>query len=313
MRRLLTAFEARDQATIRTLLAVDDDILMIGSDAREWHHGSEAIKYVVAQLDGMPTFRYSIQKLEAFENGSTGWAAADTIVILDAGHEVPLRFTGVFSLDNGVWRMVHWHASEPKPNDPEIMGVELTENLGRLLDSLEEPGEELAIPARLKTSTVTVVFTDIEESTRRKVEIGDESWNDIISRHFTDLATVAHANQGVLVKTLGDGAMLAFDSARNAAASALEIQEATVALGGEVKVRVGIHTGDAIDTDGDYFGQTVDKAARITAAAAPGQILVSDLVRGLMAETSNVAFGPSLHLELKGIPGTATAYPNHRA
>jgi len=158
---------------------------------------------------------------------------------------------------------------------------------------------------------VTLLFSDIEESTRRGVEFGDAVWGDVVQRHFGELHHVANAQGGIVVKTMGDGAMLAFESARDAARSAVEIQRSVARQesAGPFKVRVGVHTGDAMHTDGDYFGQMVNKTARIAACAAGGQVLVSDVVRGLADRTPGLVFGDPVVLRLKGIPGTHTAYP----
>lgn len=136
-------------------------------------------------------------------------------------------------------------------------------------------------------------------------------WGDAVQRHFGEVHRIANAHGGIVIKTLGDGAMLAFDSARDAARSAVAIQR-SVARQHTVepfKVRVGVHSGDAMHVDGDYLGQTVNKTARIAAAADGGQVLVSDVVRGLVDQTPGLAYGDPIALELKGIPGTHTAYP----
>ena len=70
-----------------------------------------------------------------------------------------------------------------------------------------------------------------------------------------------------------------------------------------------MHTGDAMHTDSDYFGNTVNKTARIAAAAKGGQVLVSDIVRGLAEHTPGLTFGDPKTLQLKGLPGSHVAYP----
>ena len=209
----------------------------------------------------------------------------------------------------GVWRVVQWHASIPQPT-VEMTGVDLPTSLSELLGSLDAE-LQVVLRAKFNTSTVTLLFTDIEESTNRAEQFGDVVWGETVQRHFDELHRVADAQGGIVVKTMGDGAMLAFESAREAARAAVDIQRSAgrQLAAGPFTVRVGVHTGDALHTDGDYFGQTVNKTARIAAAAEGGQVLASEVVYGLVDQTPGLAFGDPIALQLRGIPGTHLAYP----
>ena len=308
LRRLLVAFESSDVATARSLIAQTDDTLIIGSDPREWLYGVEAYEVFAAQVAEIPEFRWTIHRLEAHEEGSIGWAAADTTIAYVDGMSANFRVTAVFRLEEGVWRVVQWHASIPQPS-METTGVELTTSLNQLLASLDDDLQS-ALRARFKTTTVTFLFSDIEESTNLVVELGDVVWGEIVQRHFGEVHRIANAHRGFVVKTMGDGVMLAFESARDAAQSAAAIQRSVARqqTAAPFKVRVGVHTGDAMHADGDYLGQTVNKTARIAAAADGGQVLVSDVVRGLADTTPGLAFGDPVTLDLKGIPGAHIAY-----
>ena len=155
-----------------------------------------------------------------------------------------------------------------------------------------------------------MVFTDVVDSTAQSSVVGDETWASVITSHFSEVERLASANGGFLVKTTGDGAMLAFGSARMAVQTAIELERSvSVDESHPLTLRIGVHVGEAVKTDADYFGQSVNKAARIMAAADPGQILVSDLVRNLVGEVLGVSYGPKISLELKGFPGTQSAYP----
>jgi class 3 adenylate cyclase len=309
LRRLMAAFESRDVATARSLIAQTEDTLIVGSDAREWLYGVEAYEVFAAQVGETPEFSWTIHRLDAHEEGSIGWAAADTTVAFANGRSAEVRLTAVFRLEEGVWRVVQWHASVPQPT-LETSGAELTTSLSQLLEALDDDLQNV-LRARFKTTTVTLLFSDIEESTKRAEEAGDVIWGDVVQRHFGEVHRIANAHAGIVIKTLGDGAMLAFDSARDAARSAIAIQRsvANQQTQDPFKVRVGVHSGDALHVDGDYIGQTVNKTARIAAAADGGQVLVSDVVRGLVDQTPGLTYGDPVALELKGIPGTHTAYP----
>src|SRR6266545_345391 len=127
--------------------------------------------------------------------------------------------------------------------------------------------------------TVTFLFTDVEGSTRLLHEHG-EGYGDLLVDHRRKLREVFLRHGGVEVGTEGDAFFLAFPSAREAAAAAGKAQEA---LGeGPVRVRMGLHTGEAQVLDGTYVGIDVHRAARIAAVAHGGQVLVSQSTRDLL-------------------------------
>ena len=140
--------------------------------------------------------------------------------------------------------------------------------------------------------TVTVLFSDLVESTHLNQTLGDDAARDI-GRHIEAMAReVVAANRGALVKELGDGLMVAFASARRAVAAAREMQLQLRRLHREgldarVQMRIGIHTGEVIDDDGDLHGETVIIAKRIEGLAPPGGILASDTVYGVLGTARN--------------------------
>lgn len=309
MKRLLGALERGDEASIRALMTASDDTLIMGSAPHEWYQGTKAADLFVAQSKDMPEFHYDVERLEAFENGAVGWSVADVISVLESGPAILLRMTAVFTLERDVWRMVHWHTSAPHDDDPDIIPAELTETIRRLLESLDVPGDLAALRSRLGTSTVTILFTDLEDSTRRTAEAGDEGWGEFITRHFETIEDIASSNDGVLVKTLGDGAMLAFGSVRAALRAAVAIRESGRDDDAPA-IRIGVHAGEAVKTADDYFGQTVNIAARIAAASAPGEILVSEVVMKLAGGgRTDFVFGEPRLFEFKGIEGVQMVHP----
>lgn len=132
-----------------------------------------------------------------------------------------------------------------------------------------------------------------------------------MQRHFDQLDRIADAQDGTVVKTMGDGALIAFDSAPSGARAAIEIQRSVDEPGRLTanRVRIGVHTGEAVHTDDDYFGYAVNRTARLAAAAAGGQTLVSDTVHALIAQAPEFALGDAIPLNLKGLPGNRLAYP----
>ena len=131
--------------------------------------------------------------------------------------------------------------------------------------------------AALPNGRVTFVFTDIEGSTRLVRKLG-EAYGDLLDLH-DDLVTDAFTGAGgVLFGSRGDALFAAFVHAADAVAAAVNAQRALRSHpwnGHEVRVRMGIHTGDAVVRGGTYIGLEVHRVARICAAARGGQILVS--------------------------------------
>ena len=153
--------------------------------------------------------------------------------------------------------------------------------------------------------TFTICFTDIVDSTRIAWRLGDRRWAALVHDHEHLIRSLAEANGGRAIKSQGDGMMLAFPSARSGATFALSLQR-ELARGGsaeELRVRAGLHTGEAQEWGGDYLGRAVIQAARISAVAQAGEVLVSALVRELLDTGGDFVFRDPREVELKGLPG----------
>ena len=154
---------------------------------------------------------------------------------------------------------------------------------------------------------MTIVFTDIVDSTVLLSRLGDHAWLEVLRRHNKVIRDAAAAHGGTVVETQGDGSMLAFSSARRAVACAqaiqTEIDDAFAETSPPIRVRIGIHTGDALHEADHFYGTTVHYAARVASNALGGEVLVSNLVRELVAG-SGVDFRESREVELKGLDGS---------
>jgi adenylate cyclase len=155
--------------------------------------------------------------------------------------------------------------------------------------------------------TVTIMFSDIEGSTELNHRLGDRGWVQLLARHDRFLSKAIAANGGHVIKSQGDGLMVAFAEASDAVGAAVDIQRALVRARGRklagVRVRIGAHRGSAVHRDGDLFGRNVALAARVAAEAAGGEVLVTDAV----IEAIPAAAVPVLETRdavLKGIPGS---------
>ena len=155
--------------------------------------------------------------------------------------------------------------------------------------------------------TVVICFTDIVGSTELLTRLGDEAFDDVRRRHFEVLERQVDAHGGEVVKNLGDGIMVSFGSASDAVSAGVAMQRAVDAAArgaaaDSLTVRVGISAGDATQEGDDWFGAPVVEGARLCGAAAPGQILVSEVVRLLSGSRGGHEFRSVGTLELKGLP-----------
>lgn len=149
--------------------------------------------------------------------------------------------------------------------------------------------------SRLPSGTVTFLFTDVEGSTELLQRLG-EAYAGELSAHRTTLRDAVERAAGEVVDQRGEEAFAAFAQASNAVAAALEIQRAH--QGRELKVRIGLHTGEPALSGEGYLGLDVHRAARICAAGHGGQVLVSAATRALVPAVNARDLG---EYALKGI------------
>jgi len=140
--------------------------------------------------------------------------------------------------------------------------------------------------AQLPGGTVTFAFTDIEGSTRLLQELGDEAYATVAAEHRRIVRSAFTEHGGAEIDTQGDAFFFSFPRARDAAAAAVDAQRALRTHewpdGKELRVRMGLHTGEPHVGDEGYLGIDVVRAARIAAAGHGGQILVSETTRALL-------------------------------
>lgn len=153
---------------------------------------------------------------------------------------------------------------------------------------------------RLPTGTITLLFSDIESSTRLLRHLGSDEYARILGIQRRILRTAYRSWNGTIVDTAGDGCFAVFQSAKSAVCAAVAAQRALAAHpwpeGVQVRVRMGIHTGEPSLFDEGYVGLDVHLAARICAVARGGQILLSRTTRELVER----ATPPGLNLLDKG-------------
>ena len=156
--------------------------------------------------------------------------------------------------------------------------------------------------------TLTIFFSDIEDSTALNHQLGDQTWLEILGAHDQIVRACAGKYGGHVVKSRGDGFMIAFASASDAIRSAIEVQRVLASeprrfRGTTITVRIGVHTGPALEKGGDLFGRNVALAARVADQARGGEILVT-AEASEASEADDLVFTDPREVELKGLPGS---------
>jgi class 3 adenylate cyclase/tetratricopeptide (TPR) repeat protein len=161
------------------------------------------------------------------------------------------------------------------------------------------------------TVTGTFLFTDLVGSTALSSRLDRDAGEAVRAAHFALLRGALGASGGIEVKNLGDGVMAYFPSTTRALACAVSIQQALERHNRRadhpLAVRIGVAMGDAVEEDGDYFGDPVVEAARLCAAADAGQILTTDVVRLVVGRHVTHELVPIGALDLRGIPDPVEA------
>ena len=230
--------------------------------------------------------------------------AADVRPLL-AAIEVPTlvvhrRANAFLPVDHGRYLAEHI----PNAKYVELEGADNSYWVGDTNDMLDEI-EEFLTGARQgqepDRALVAVLFTDIVASTERLVEVGEQGWRDLLDRHDAAVRRELRRFGGREVNTTGDGFIATFSGPARAVQCACAIRDAARRLG--IAVRVGVHVGEVELRGADVAGITVHVAARITALADAGEVLVSRTVPDLVVGTS-IAFKDRGERQLKGVPGT---------
>ena len=181
------------------------------------------------------------------------------------------------------------------------------------IDEFLDEGDQAQAGAKplAKDDVHTILFTDVEGSTALTQRLGDAKARELLREHERLVREALKAHGGTEVKTMGDGFMASFSSATKALECAIAVQRAFAEHneGAEepIKVRVGLNAGEPIAEDHDLFGTAVNEAARITATAKGGEILVSDVVRQL-AKGKDFLFASRGETSLKGLDEPVRLY-----
>ncbi len=309
--RFFEALRDGDEESVDARLSRQPGFERFGSDAAEWwQDGEEAWRVWRQQIRELGGYAWRlIGDVHAMREDHVGWAAAR--VEYDASEDViPLRFTCVLHLEHGEWKIVQWHSSVPSSN--EELGFFLTKSVEEIAEAVSDARPDLSSTSA-PDGTVTIAFTDIEDSLKLNTFLGDQRWLEVLRIHNDVVTQVTTDHGGTVVKGRGDGFMLAFPSARRALTCARTIEhamdDAFRSPGSMIRVRIGVHVGETVQEADDFFGHAVSYAARIASVAEGGEVVVSELVHALVAQTGEFTFGDPRQVELKGIEAPQIVYP----
>ena len=167
--------------------------------------------------------------------------------------------------------------------------------------------ERAGLARRRPVRPPAIAFLDLTGYTKLTEERGDTAAAELAGRLVEIVHEFAHRRGGRPVKLLGDGVMFHFPDPAQAVRCGLELVD-RLPRAGLPAARVGLHSGPVVFQDGDYFGRTVNIAARITDYARPGEVLVSDQVVADADRIEPVRFGPVGPVSLKGLSAPITLY-----
>ena len=172
-------------------------------------------------------------------------------------------------------------------------------DMDTLADTIEEFVSGTRTAANIDRMVMTVLFTDLVDSTRRLAEVGDRQWKEILDVHDRLAQQQIAFYRGSLIERTGDGLLATFDGPARAIRCALGIRDAIRGLG--MEIRAGLHIGEVERRDERLAGLAVHIAARVMALAGPGGVLVTRTVRDIVAGSGFVFKDRGSH-PLKGLP-----------
>ena len=312
LQRFFEALRDGDEEAVSNRLSREAGFERYGSDPEEWWRDGEEAALIFRQQMREMAGGYPFELIEeptGYREGSVGWGGFQTWIVDPAGGGL-WRATFVLHLEHGDWRIVQAHSAIPITNVSR--GFELTRSVEQIAEAVSAARPDLSASSA-PDGTVTIAFTDIEDSTRLNDFLGDQRWLEILRAHNDVVKDVTTEHGGTIVKGQGDGFMLAFPSARRALHCAGAIEDAVTERfndpGSPIRVRIGIHVGESVREADDFFGHAVSYAARIASQATGGEVVVSSLVHDLLAPTGEFEFGDPRDVELKGISGGHRIFP----
>jgi class 3 adenylate cyclase/pimeloyl-ACP methyl ester carboxylesterase len=289
--RVLDAYEARwgmDSFGVRTLSPNDAD----DERFRRWH--SQACRYAGTPASAEAWFRVTMEidvrdVLSAIRVPTlVVHRTRDRVVPVEAGRYLAEHIANA--------RMIEYEGEDHYP---------FSGDFGPMLDDVEEFLTGSRRPQDVDRVLATVLFTDIVGSTRTAAELGDRRWRELLSEHHRVVRAELERHRGREVRVVGDGFLATFDGPARAIRCADAVRSALARIG--LDVRSGLHTGEVELVGPDVEGIAVHIGARIADLAGAGEVLVSSVVKDLVAG-SGIVFAARGTVELQGVPDEWAVY-----
>ncbi|HMF04831.1 MAG TPA: adenylate/guanylate cyclase domain-containing protein [Acidimicrobiia bacterium] len=224
-------------------------------------------------------------------------AAAAAVLVVDLGFVV----AGIFANRS---RRRRRRRRQREIDRTARAGTQIGDALADILRSLADRQRGRKAPSQGPLKRwVAVMFSDIVDSTRLAEEVGDDEWTAVVSRYREYVRAAFATRGGEEVGTQGDGFLAQFPNPADAVLCAVDIQrdvEAVDAAGFGLRLRIGVHAGEAVANDGDLIGRVVNLASRVTGEAEPGEILVTEPVADYVG--SELRLRDRGLRELRGVP-----------
>jgi class 3 adenylate cyclase len=246
----------------------------------------------VARFSWDPGWRWSkdvapVVQTSSCQNRHVGYVISGVLhVQMDDGTELEIRAGDAFEI--------------PPGHDAWVVGDEVW-------DTVEFTSAAIfgLTPDENESVLATILFTDIVDSTATLSRIGDAAWRRLLLQHNQIVRALLDRYRGREVGTTGDGFLALFDGAARAAKCASAMIAAIAEL--DIQIRAGLHTGEVSITGGQARGLAVHAAARVSALASAGEVLVSSTTHDLL-DGSGLSFVSRGDHELKGLAGLRTIY-----
>jgi DNA-binding NarL/FixJ family response regulator len=300
IRVLLADDQALVRAGFRALLDAQPDIEVVG----EVEDGAGALREAVELTP-------DVLLMDIRMPGMDGLEATRRILQEERLDRTRIVILTTFDEDDYVYEALRLGASGflLKDTEPDalLQGVRavargdplLSPTITRRLIGAVTTGDSFPAGSQPDRILATVMFSDIVASTARAAQMGDRNWRNVLDRHDELVRKLLTEHGGREINTTGDGFLALFDAPTRAIRCALAIRDELRAL--EIDVRIGMHSGEVEMRGDDVGGIAVNIGARVAAAGAPGEVLVSSTVRELVSG-SGIGFEERGDHELKGVP-----------
>ena len=166
----------------------------------------------------------------------------------------------------------------------------------------------IATAPRTLHPTVTLLGAEVVDAATLAESLGDQRWFGVLRAHSALVRERFVAHGGEVVRSQGDGFLVSFPSVRQALSCAIDVQRTLVSRraddpGTDLRVRLGVHSGEVIAADGDLFGRNVELTSKIASEAAADEILVSAVTKQLADAGGDLYFGAGRPTSLRDVPG----------